>query len=327
MENPPVSKFANLRNLKIASPLAFVALFLACNSGSASGKPKMKVIEKPSPKAGIVAKIGDVEITEEELVGDSKMEVVEAEKRVYDLKKQLLRRVAIEKIYGPKAKEKNISTAEYVEKNVVKGDPKISDADYKKFVQQNNVPEEQATRMKDRIMEFMKEQKRNEAVDADLAKQTAKSPIEFYVMKPKVKVDVDPGNGPSMGNKDAKVKVVIFSDFQCPFCARGASTVHEIKKRYGKDVQITFRHLPLPMHPQARPAAEASMCVNDQGSEKFWKFHDIVFKNQQKLSDEDLAKYAADAGADKKKYEECYKSKKTRLMPGNLRFVLLLLSS
>lgn len=58
------------------------------------------------------------------------------------------------------------------------------------------------------------------------------------------------------------------------------------------------------------PAAEASMCVYDQGKEKFWKFHDVAFKNQDKLDTESLLKHAKESGADEKKFKECVASKK-----------------
>src|SRR5581483_7351717 len=67
---------------------------------------------------------------------------------------------------------------------------------------------------------------------------------------------------------------------------------------------------PLPMHQQARPTAEASLCVNEQGADKFWKFHDLAFKNQDKLDADSLAKFAKDAGADSKKFDECVKAGK-----------------
>ncbi|HTL11436.1 MAG TPA: DsbA family protein, partial [Bdellovibrionota bacterium] len=108
----------------------------------------------------------------------------------------------------------------------------------------------------------------------------------------------------------AKVTIVEYSDYQCPFCARAASTVEEIKKKYGDKVKLAFRNFPLPMHREARPAAEAAMCVFEQGAKNFWKFHTIVFEHQQALDDASLEKYAKDAGADDKKFKECYAAKK-----------------
>src|SRR6185369_10636032 len=85
----------------------------------------------------------------------------------------------------------------------------------------------------------------------------------------------------SFGPANAKVQVVEFSDFQCPYCSRAATVVHQIKEKYGDKVRFTFRQFPLPMHPNARIASEAALAANSQG--KFWEFHDRLFKNQNQL--------------------------------------------
>jgi protein-disulfide isomerase len=64
------------------------------------------------------------------------------------------------------------------------------------------------------------------------------------------------------------------------------------------------------MHKDAEPASQASMCVAEQGKDKFWKFHDIAFAAQDKLDTESLVKHAKASGADEKKFKECFESKK-----------------
>ena len=84
-----------------------------------------------------------------------------------------------------------------------------------------------------------------------------------------------PGNGPMFGGESAPVTIVEFSDFQCPFCSRAAETVDELKKKYGSKIKLYFQPVPAPDAQDARPAAEAALCVNEQGTAKFWKFHDL----------------------------------------------------
>ena len=97
--------------------------------------------------------------------------------------------------------------------------------------------------------------------------------------RPYRKVDV-PADAPSFGPKDAKVTIVEWSDFECPFCSRVGPTLKQIKETYGKDVRVVFRHQPLPFHQNAKLAAEASMAAHEQG--KFWEYHDKLFANQQR---------------------------------------------
>lgn len=87
------------------------------------------------------------------------------------------------------------------------------------------------------------------------------------------------------GKADAPILLVEYSDFQCPFCARGYSTVEEVRKKYGDKIKFVFKHLPLNFHPLAEPAAKRFEALALQSPEKAWKFHDEVFENQAKLND------------------------------------------
>jgi len=101
---------------------------------------------------------------------------------------------------------------------------------------------------------------------------------------------------PSFGNPDAKVTIVEFSDFQCPYCSLAAKAVNEIKPEYKDRVRFVFRQFPLAMHKQAHLASQAALAANAQG--KFWEYHDKLFDNQKQLSREDLEKYAEELGLD-----------------------------
>jgi protein-disulfide isomerase len=108
------------------------------------------------------------------------------------------------------------------------------------------------------------------------------------------------------GSRSAPVTMVVFSDFQCPFCSRVEATVNQLKDKYGKDkLRIVWKNNPLPFHPNARPAAIASEAVfRLGGSTAFWKFHDSAFNNQKDLSPEKYEQWAADAGVDRAKFKE-----------------------
>ncbi len=121
------------------------------------------------------------------------------------------------------------------------------------------------------------------------------------------KIDV-PADAPVKGGKNAKVTVVLWSDFQCPFCSRVVPTLKQIHDAYGEQVKVVFRHQPLPFHNNAKIAAEASMAAHDQG--KFWPFHDKAFANQQALDRASLEKYAQELGLDVGKFKAALDSGK-----------------
>lgn len=264
------------------------------------------------PRPGVLAKIGDEEITQDQLIGDEKASFFELQKREYELRMARIERLLVEKLVGGEAKKAGMSLDDYLNKKVLSGDVKITDAEYNAFVKEKHIPESQINaQLKDRIHQFLKEQKKEQLTNAYVAKLTKSKPVELYFQKPRMQVQVEVGDSPTTGGGEkAPVTIVVFSDFQCPFCARGADVVNQIKKKYGSKVRIAFRHFPLPMHKEAVPASEAAMCVYDQNKEKFWKFHDIAFKNQDKLDEANLLKHAKDAGADEKKFKECVASKK-----------------
>ena len=102
------------------------------------------------------------------------------------------------------------------------------------------------------------------------------------------------GDAPSFGPADAKVTLVEFSDFQCPYCSKAADVVHKLKEKYSSKVHFVFRQFPLSFHDKAHVAAEAGMAANAQG--KFWPMHDLMFANQGALDRESLDKYAKQVG-------------------------------
>jgi protein-disulfide isomerase len=116
------------------------------------------------------------------------------------------------------------------------------------------------------------------------------------------------GEVPAFGPKDAKVTIVEFSDFECPFCSRAADVAHKVKEKYGDKVRFVFRQFPLSFHPNAHVAAEAALAANAEG--KFWEFHDKLFANQRALSREQLEGYAKELGLNVANFKSALDSKK-----------------
>lgn len=130
--------------------------------------------------------------------------------------------------------------------------------------------------------------------------ETVKRDEEF---KNPLKAEIDEKRA-IWGPADAKITLVEYSDFECPYCSRGFQTVEEVKKAYPGQIRFVFKHLPLDFHPMAMPAAKYFEAIARQSAEKAYKFHDMVFENQGDLKSkkekflEDVAKKV---GADLKK--------------------------
>ncbi|GHH02582.1 thioredoxin domain-containing protein [Comamonas sp. JC664] len=137
-------------------------------------------------------------------------------------------------------------------------------------------------------------------------KEEAASSASAQREMPVQKVEV--GNAPSRGAADAPVTVVAFSDFECPFCARAVPTLKALEQEYAGKLRVAFKHQPLAQHPNAQPAAAASMAAHEQG--KFWEFHDLLFANQRKLDRASLETYAKELGLDMNRFKAALDSRK-----------------
>lgn len=114
-----------------------------------------------------------------------------------------------------------------------------------------------------------------------------------------VKIPVD--GSPVLGPSDAKITMVEFSDFECPYCSRAVKNMQEIMAAYPKDIKLIYKQFPLSMHPHAQLAATASLAAKDQG--KFWEMHNIMFANFRKLSRENILGWAKEIGLDVNKFQ------------------------
>ncbi len=115
---------------------------------------------------------------------------------------------------------------------------------------------------------------------------------------------------PFKGDADAKVTIVEYSDFQCPYCSRAAGTVGEILAKYPEDVKVVYLHLPLTsIHPWAMGASVASVCAAEQSHDAFWTLHDGFFANQRAVNVGNLVEKAgewlADSGIDLESWKSC----------------------
>lgn len=114
--------------------------------------------------------------------------------------------------------------------------------------------------------------------------------------------EVEP-RGVARGPAHAPVTIVEFSDFECPYCKRATPILQELLDRYPEQVRLYYRHLPLPSHAHARPAAIAAVCAERQG--QFWDFHDQLFLDPGALDPEGLRRAAEQVGIDLEPFDEC----------------------
>jgi protein-disulfide isomerase len=172
----------------------------------------------------------------------------------------------------------------------------ISDKDFSaaldKYLQSDSGMEKLGTAMEryfqKRQQEAMKKQEEQQQAELE---QQFKNPVK-----------IDTAGSPAKGPANAKVTIVEFSDFQCPYCRRGYETMEQIAKAYPNDVKVVFKHFPLPFHNEAEPASKAAWAAQQQG--KFWEYHEELFKNQDKLGAEYYVELATNLKLDVEKFKK-----------------------
>lgn len=300
--------FKSWKSLLTIATLTVSFVFFSC-SQDVNSKPNFKFM--PPTSKGDAFKIGNEVISKAELYKGIESELYQAEMKVYEIKFNKLKSMAMEKLMEQDPRKKGLTNDEYLDQHIAKK-VNVTDADVNEFIKSKNIPKQHINpQVKTRVKEFLKIEKKKDAVEDWLANKTKKDPIIVYLQKPeRPKFNVIVGDAPIMGSDKAAVTIIEYSDFQCPFCKKASETIGQLKKKYGSKVRVAFKHFPLPFHNFANKAAEASLCAHEQNKDKFWKLHDWMFANQSKLAVGELKKAAKSSGLDSKKFDNCLDSGK-----------------
>lgn len=121
--------------------------------------------------------------------------------------------------------------------------------------------------------------------------------------------DIDISGSPFQGPANAPVAVVVFSDFQCPYCARIGSIIDQVRAHFPKQVKVVYKQFPLSSHRYSLYAAKASIAADAQG--KFWEFHDLLFKNYSQLNEQKIEAFREALKLDKFKFEKVMNAPET----------------
>lgn len=283
----------------------FVGLLIfACSFGSLAESP-------------VVAKVNGDAITAAELLKGSEQTIYQAEMTVYELKKKILQRKIISKLVQSDPRSEGVTESEYIDTHVV-GVMTVTKQQVKDFVNNRKIPPSSFDdAMEKRIKNYVKRQYREEKVKAWLKGKEDSRQVVVSLLEPKAPIfNVSVGNAPYLGNANAKVTVIEYSDFQCPFCSKANDTVKKLKLKYDGKVKFVFKQYPLPFHRQAQKAAEASLCAYEQGRGYFWEMHEDLFESTRSLAkkmrnDGEVIKASAKAmGLDAVRFSECFTSGK-----------------
>lgn len=288
--------------------ITILFLLTSC-SKETSTQPKFIYMKGPSTDA--IAKIGNKIITEKDLFQGIEGDIFDAQMKLYDIKMNRLKAMILKELIDNHPKKAKLTNDQFLDKHIAKN-ISISQKDIDSFAKERRISKEQINeQMKERIIKYLEVQKKKIAVDQWMAKQTKKNPVEVYLAKPKrFTFNVDIKDAPFTGKSDAKITIIEYTDFQCPFCAKGHDVIKKIKKQYGKKIKHVVKHFPLPFHHNAPLASEASFCAYEQDRKYFQKLNDLMFENQSQLDLSGLKELAKNAGLKIDQFSKCLESHK-----------------
>jgi protein-disulfide isomerase len=271
-----------------------------------------------SPAATTTSPTGDVVVA---TVGDRTIRMSDVEQywqqqdpasfarmrqQVYEVNRRVLEDLIGETLLQNEAKKRNVTVDQLVATESPKRSQPVTEDQIKELYEQSREKTQGMSleALRPAIVSYLEQQRPAEArrryID-ELRKASKDVAIKLDV--PRTAIKVLPTD-PVTGGASARVEIVEFSDFQCPYCRQVAPVLKQIMAKYGDRVKLVWKDFPLPSHPDARPAAEAAQCANDQG--KFWAYHDKLFENQNDMSVTNLKEWAAQMGMDATKFNACF---------------------
>jgi len=284
----------NVSRFFAPAALAAFALACACTKPAATASSAPGATGATAPDK-VVATFNGGQITAGELEKEVRPQIADLENKMYQARKQTLEQMAMEKIVKAEATKAGLSEQDWMRKRVESAPVQPpTEAQERQFYDRLKSggqipPDTTFESIKDRIGQALVNQQRQSQVQQVVTELQKQANLKLDLPQPRIQVAAE---GPARGPKDAKITIVEFSDFECPYCGAAHDTVEQVMTTYAGKVRLVYRQFPLSFHPHAAKAAEASLCAADQG--KFWEYHDVLFKNQKKLEPTELKAHASE---------------------------------
>jgi protein-disulfide isomerase len=297
--------------LKAASAIILLVMSYGTSAScSTSAQPA-----KPASATDVVAAVGATRITLAQ-VDDVALQQpagnfgsLKLSQAVYEARRAAIDNLVGDALIEQEAKARGVDRLALVEQEVSSKVTPPTDAEVTAWYQANQerVGGASLDQARSAIRAYMIQERGRSARQEFLERLKTKTPVRVTLEPPRQTVR-GAADSPTRGPASAPIEMIEFSDFQCPYCQRAHPTVRKVLEAYGERIRLVYRHYPLPNHPNARPAAEAAQCANEQG--KFWPYHDRLFATPNKLRDADLKQTAVELGLESTRFNQCVDSHK-----------------
>ncbi len=281
-----------------------VLITIGCNMAKKEPTAAAPQSEGGSP---VLAKLDGQPITEEEVRKVSGAGLARAEAQLYEARREGVENVLEDRLLTAEATSQKTTKEELIKKRVA-DKINVTDAEIQKFYNEkkSQMGGKGIEEMKVNIRGYLQREKYQQVYGELIAKLKKKSDLEILIHPPKV--EIDEGDAPAMGPKDAPIRLVEFTDYQCPFCSRARPTINQVLGTYKGKVRYVLKDFPLSFHRESEKAHEAAHCAGEQG--KYWELNKKIWDNQKSIKPEDLKKYATELKLNTAKFNECLDSGK-----------------
>ena len=254
-----------------------------------------------------IATVGGQPIYEQDLIQSLGPQLLQLRNQEYQLKSKALDDLIRQKLIEAEANKRGTSVQELLEQEADSKVAEATDGEVESYFLGQNRVNARFDEVKEQFRATLKRARLQKERQAYADSLRGKIEVAVLLRPPSIDVAYDPGR--VKGDPKAPVTIVEFSDFQCPYCKKAATTMKDLLSKYNGRVKLAFRDFPLrESHPQAQIAAEAARCAGEQG--KFWEFHDALFADQSKLDETGLVAQARALGVNEKLFQSCLVSGK-----------------
>ena len=256
----------------------------------------------------VLATVDGHNITEADIADNIASQMAQINNQIYTTKKRAIDAIIADQLLDQEAKKRGVTREQLLKQEIKDKVTPVTDAEVEKIYNANKdkVGGKTLAQLKAPITQQLQNSRQQQRQQEFIRELRKTATIKMALKPPTVAVAID--GAPVRGNANAPVTIVEFSDFQCPFCARAEGEVVKVRDTYKDQVKIVYKDYPLPIHPNAPKAAEASRCAREQ--EKYWEYHDVLFANHDSLEVPNLKKFAADLQLDTAKFDKCLDSGK-----------------
>lgn len=247
----------------------------------------------------VLSEINGEKITRAELEEKRGKALHQPRYQLFTAEQKALDEIIADRLLEKEAQRQKLTVQQLIERNV-KQAVKEPTEDQLQLYYELSKSKEPYEAVRGKILDIIRQNRESKALTAYIEKLRAAANVVVTLAPPKAEFDVS--KSPRFGSSTAPVQLVEFADYECPYCQKVHPYIKKLREEFAGKVSVVFKDLPLPNHPKAQKAAEASRCAGAAG--KYWEYHDLLFSGGG-LDVKQLKQYARELGLDGARFDQC----------------------